>query len=705
MKKLKLFAVALMACFSMGAMAETKTYSFDDGVDLETDWTVTTDVPSGGTANCLITDALTGAAFSAKSENYLGLSYLNKSGITISIVSTESYLEVSNVTMSVVASDNSKPNFSAYLVNDDGEVVETLFANIGSKDGFATGGTNKWGTKSTDVDSKTGHLKIVTYASSSGKYAAIDDIVITHNGAGSTPSTDPVESATITGPEAGFVGIEATYKVTAAGATDYAWYVNGVAQDGETAATFKYTPAAEGSYAIYATATNEYTATPVQSNTITLVSAGAISGEIIKATHVNKNTATVTGIIGGTADKSTQDNGKLGSNGHYFGIKLATGMFLPDDSVIVVASALNGGNTATFFSDKGTAAIGSADFDTETMKAVFVLSVQTEWIYLYREAAACNPTVESISVIRPVDDGNPRLSASVEEVNLNVTAENANPTATVVFSGKNLAAGNYALTVPNVAGLSVEPASVTVGENGKLNATVTLTYASDVDVDAATAEIKLTIGELEAAVAINYSAVHAKAYMTSVNFEQQILTNGLKVNRDLLLAAANIAAVNIDALDSLNDEKANRNYPYLGLKMKKEDARLSGWLTQGSTVKVRFGNVGANFKVAVNGAEQTLSADDYANATVDDANELVYTASDADAYIEIICGSTKTLVVKQIMIDEDIQAVVLPESPVNPDTAIDDVNAEVGAVKFVENGQIYILKNGVRYNALGAAVK
>ena len=39
-------------------------------------------------------------------------------------------------------------------------------------------------------------------------------------------------------------------------------------------------------------------------------------------------------------------------------------------------------------------------------------------------------------------------------------------------------------------------------------------------------------------------------------------------------------------------------------------------------------------------------------------------------------------------------------------TAVEDVEAvKVGAEKVIENGQIFILKNGVKYNALGAQVK
>ena len=43
---------------------------------------------------------------------------------------------------------------------------------------------------------------------------------------------------------------------------------------------------------------------------------------------------------------------------------------------------------------------------------------------------------------------------------------------------------------------------------------------------------------------------------------------------------------------------------------------------------------------------------------------------------------------------------------IKDDTAVEDIEAvKVGAEKVIENGQIFILKNGVKYNALGAQVK
>ena len=87
-----------------------------------------------------------------------------------------------------------------------------------------------------------------------------------------TPSTDPVASVTIAGPEAIYVGKAAAYTATAdKKATAYKWTVNDVEQNGETSAKFEYTPAAAGTYTIKAYAKNEYNADWVASNAIALV--------------------------------------------------------------------------------------------------------------------------------------------------------------------------------------------------------------------------------------------------------------------------------------------------------------------------------------------------------------------------------------------------------------------------------------------------
>ena len=417
---------------------------------------------------------------------------------------------------------------------------------------------------------------------------------------------------------------------------------------------------------------------------------------IIRATHATKNTATVKGTIGGTAAKSTQDDGKLGSNGHYFGITLAEGTFLAGDSLVIVAT-LNGGNTATLFTEQaGENAIASPAFDANTGICSYVLTEDASAIYIVRKSSDCNPTVKMMQVFRPVDDGQPKLNVNPASVDLNVIASETNPSATVTFSGKNLAAGTYGLTVPELAGLTVNPASVTVGEDGKLNATVTISYTSDVEVAAANTSVSLTIGELTKTVAINYSAVLQKQYMSSLNIEQFVLDNGTKGNIKAAFDAAHIEYANIDALDTLNDleKKDYRNYAFLGLKMKKTDAKLAGWLQAGHTIKVRFGNVGANFLVRAAGQDSTCTADNFANVTTESDKVLTFTAP-ADMYLEIICNSTKTLVIKQIMIDAEIAPVTLPTP-----------NAFLITVADAENGTVSVTWDDKKYRApVGATIK
>ena len=254
----------------------------------------------------------------------------------------------------------------------------------------------------------------------------------------------------------------------------------------------------------------------------------------------------------------------------------------------------------------------------------------------------------------------PSLNATPASIDLEVTSVKPSVSETVTFTGKNLTAGTYNLDLSEVAGLSVNPTSVTVGDDGKLNATVTVTYTSSTDVAAASGTLVLNIGALTQTVTVNYSAVLAKEYGTSVNIEQLVLDNGTGYNIKSAFAAAHIDYADIDALDTLNDleNKTNRNYAFLGLKLKKATATVGCWVKAGSTIRVRFGNVGADFKVALNGTQETKT-NALANTSVESDKVLEFTASE-DTYAEIICNSTKTLVIKQIMIDEAIAAVTLP---------------------------------------------
>lgn len=304
------------------------------------------------------------------------------------------------------------------------------------------------------------------------------------------------------------------------------------------------------------------------------------------------------------------------------------------------------------------------------------------------------------------DDANPStdpvLNVDKESVELNAVAANPAPKAEVTFSGKNLAAGNYTLVVPNLSGLYVEPASVTVGEDGKLNAKVVIRFAPTVEMEAASTKISLTIGELTKEVTIAYSASFDTNYEygASVNIEQWVLDNG-KDNQafQAVLQAAHIDFENINELDSLNDAKTARNEPYLGLKLKKAGAFVGLWIKQGSAIRLKLGFVGDDVIVSANGEEATIKPDQWAQVD----GKLEITNVPYDCYMKLTTTSDKTVVIKQIMIDEPIAEVTLPDSPTP--SAIENTAVATKAAKRIVNGQVIIEMNGKFYNTLGTEIR
>ena len=284
----------------------------------------------------------------------------------------------------------------------------------------------------------------------------------------------------------------------------------------------------------------------------------------------------------------------------------------------------------------------------------------------------------------------PKLSVSTAEVKLKATAAEPTDEAKLTFSGKNLAAGTYDLAIPSITGLTVNPTSVTVGEDGKLNQEITLSYAPEEDA-AGFADLSLTIGELTAKTEIIYNATFEKRYLLfSLNIEQWVLDNGKRTN-DFLMALGNAGwdYANVNELDSLNDSKSARNEPYLGLKLKTAGAYVAGWLRANETINLKFGYVGDD--VIINGATIAKA----------DLEQPIQLTVDQDTYIKIETTTKSTVVLKQLMLNDPIADVVLPDSP----QGLNPAKAAVKAVKVIRDGQLLIEQNGQLYNAQGTIVK
>ncbi|MBR1716194.1 MAG: cadherin-like beta sandwich domain-containing protein [Paludibacteraceae bacterium] len=822
MKKIFTLAAAVLASFSLWA-ADEKIYTFDDNVDLSTDWVVETDVPSGGTATCEISQSI-GGSFAPKDNNYLGLAYLNKSGIGITLTTTEEYTDIEAVSIDAVAGDNGKPTIAAYIVTETGDVE--VFAAVGTKDGFATGGSNKWGNKTVTLATPvTGKLKIVTVASSSGKYAALDNIKITYTAGAS--STDPVTEVSITGDANTYVGGSATLKASAKGATEFWWTLKGDANKLSETNTFEFSPTVAGEFTFVAYAQNEYNTTPASAE-FTVTVAGKLCGELIKAVHVNKNTATVTGVVGGTADKNTQDNGKLGSNGHYFGVKPASGSFMAGDVVTIVASALNGGNTATLYSDKGENELGSADFDAETLTATYTLTASANAIYVYRASSACNPAIESITVTRACEASN---NAGIGKLTINGVEVEAveNVYSYEVSASENLAqvevvyslahplanatpASGFKVDVP-AAGATANTQVISVtAEDGETKATytVSVTKSAAMSTDATLSALAVEGYTLTPAFDPEVTAYTiTKAYTAEDPAVTAVTATPADAQAKAVVAAeGNVLKVTVTAEDgetkkeyTITVERAAANKDLLEVTFSNG---VHGFIANGEIkvpylageaqptfVSARFWNADgepiakmADGKLVVTGideesAEYTIvyeeltpmvmttdtitfdavpsyiysvygwdadkgvkfskDVEEAANKRISEGKDRIYIALPAAQNVSFVSGSGNKRPVRITLNGAHYEDVTTPAKdgvmtinldPTTPNlvgiesngnngdcgfvkmwvteawaTGFENTEMSEKAVKMIENGQMFILKNGVKYNAQGAVVK
>lgn len=195
-----------------------------------------------------------------------------------------------------------------------------------------------------------------------------------------------------------------TVEATGAGTLTYQWYTcqsdgsKDVAVAGATAATYTVNPDKEGVTYYKVKVTGE--CGEVTSNVVT-ITANKLCGELILATLTGKTTAEVTGIAAGSAEVNTQDNHKLGSDGHYVGVSLQSGLTFHENDTVVI-NVTNTSSYLRIYSDKGTALLVESDKVT-TGENRLILPAEADGIstiYLYRTSSDMNPTVTYMAVRR-----------------------------------------------------------------------------------------------------------------------------------------------------------------------------------------------------------------------------------------------------------------------------------------------------------------
>ena len=258
------------------------------------------------------------------------------------------------------------------------------------------------------------HTFSVSQAEYEGYCAQEDELELT------VLASDAVESVTIDGPTAAYVGEAVTFTATAANASDYAWTVNGV--DANTnAAEFTYTPAAAGEYSIVCSARNKFNAANEWiASDAKVLTASNVSGVLVSYT-VNSDANGAANLSGALAAKATakvsltkgssqaldEYTGYKMDKGKYVGVTLTSGKFAEGDTVSFMVTKASGTAKLYLYDDEqGTNRLDSIDFNGQTGWATFVLNQATAGVYLYRSNPDVkpydqNPFVAALKVIRP----------------------------------------------------------------------------------------------------------------------------------------------------------------------------------------------------------------------------------------------------------------------------------------------------------------
>lgn len=410
---------------------------------------------------------------------------------------------------------------------------------------------------------------------------------------------------------------------------------------------------------------------------------------------------------------------KLGSNDIAIEIQ-GTADFEEGDTVFIVGKNGKdkeercfevGNSSATKAGTQGNVLSTKANHTNETtFTAVVDATVAGTTLRVFRLAGK-TMYVKSIKVVRPAPKTEPWLTLSATEVELAVTPFATSDEAKVTLKGGNLTDGTYTLTVPNVAGLTVEPASVTVAD-GTVNQEITLTYTSDVNVEAASAELTLTVGKLTASVTIDYAArVDAYTQTTVIDSTtwdwskagiEDVQLDSTKTTPTRLdtFVLANVEGIVNDA--SFNSQALLVRGQYMFYKKYNcfQGDYISFIAENKGTVQVTFSNTSK--RDAKKGLGRVLYINDVATNDSTLTTDLTVSAP-----VEVPAGQVTitSQMPSQPGINQFLRVYSITFVPKETGTALEQNSLFVPATKVIRNGQLLIIREGKTYTVQGVEVE
>ena len=306
----------------------------------------------------------------------------------------------------------------------------------------------------------------------------------------------------------------------------------------------------------------------------------------------------------------------------------------------------------------------------------------------------------------------PSLKFIEESVTLNVSPYTTTAVAELTLKGENLAEGTYNLTMPTVTGLTITPTSVTVAAEGTLNETITLSYTSDVNVEAASTELALTIGELTASTTINYAA-RVEAFTQTIvtdsttwDWTKASTTTEIKLTTDTKPTKNDtILLANYEGIT--NDETFRSDALMVCGEYLQRDSKLfqGGYISFNAErkgfVTVNYSNTGSNAarSLVVNGTKDAAvsSAD---SKTVQTSSKMSVNAGKVVIMFAETADDTNATKYARVY---SITYTVDKSGDIG--SAFDQTQVETKALKVLRDGQLLIIREGKTYTAQGVQVQ
>ena len=373
-----------------------------------------------------------------------------------------------------------------------------------------------------------------------------------------------------------------------------------------------------------------------------------------------------------------------------------TAPVLTNPNNVAVTYASSNESVVTVAADGTLTSVGAGD-------AVITISAarQTVGDVLFcAEELTYNVTIKSLS---------PVLEATKSALDFSLNAFETTKSATFTVNGYNLTGEASVSTLPD--GFTLDPATLTITD-GAVDQSFTLTYTAEAAVEAGNANLVFTVGTTTVTIALTYGKIAALTQTivtdsTTWDWTKASATAEIKLT-DTSIPSKNdtILLANVDGY--VNDAKFNSQALLVrGEYLIRESKFFQGDyisfnVEKAGTVKVEFSNTGKRTDAA------TETRYLYVNGAKTAAGSLRSDANVTSEEIAVPAGKVEIT----FMLPDETQGnqycrVYSVTYRVKEDigAALNQVQAEVKAVKVIRDGQLLIIREGKTYTAQGVELQ